>query len=754
MAIVDMDGTIEYINPKATETFGYLPEDIPNMERWFAQAYPDAAYRQEVITVWMGLVNQAIDEGHEIPRRDYKVTCKDGTVKTVGIFGMPVSGKVFVMFDDITERKQTDQRLRKSEADFRAILEGSLDVAYRRDLKRDRYDYLSPSIETISGFSVDEFSRMSFAALQERFHPDDRVALQERVQRSLAGEPVSGTFEYRFQHKAGPYHWFSDCSTVVLDAAGNPIYHVGIVRDVTEVKQLETALRENEQRLSALLNASTEPIMLLDCQGCLIVANEAFGRLFGTPVATLLGHPIPSLGPSELVRNRAERFRQVFQSRQPVRFEDTRGDQFFDNNFYPLLGKDGQVTAVAVYSRNITARKTAELALLQANAELEKKVRDRTAQIRALASELTLAEQKERKRVSGILHDNIQQLLIAARYRLGGLNQVRNKKTQQILAQVDDLIGQAITCSRTLSGELSPPILQTGGLEPALEWLASWMENNHGLKVGLSFRGRVQLQKDGILTLLFQVIRELLLNVVKHAQTQTAHVEVIQVKQVLRVIVSDQGVGFDPKTLMHSSGRATGFGLLSIRERLQLLGGSMEIESAPHQGSRLTLLAPSMEEGGLSLLGNMDEEPSSVSVSTPKAVAEAAGSVRKVRLLVVDDHAVVRQSFVQLLNVTSDLEVVGEASCGAEAIAMVNELHPDIVTMDINMKDMDGIETTRRIHAQFPQVRILGLSMFEEEESAKAMLQAGAVDYLTKSSPASDLIAAIHRAARTETASA
>ncbi len=109
MAIVCMDGTIEYINRRSIETFGYLPEEIPTMDRWFLYAYPDETYRAAVIAQWMGLVESALGGGGEIERREYQVTCKDGTVKTMIIFGVLVSGKVFVMFEDITALKLAEQ---------------------------------------------------------------------------------------------------------------------------------------------------------------------------------------------------------------------------------------------------------------------------------------------------------------------------------------------------------------------------------------------------------------------------------------------------------------------------------------------------------------------------------------------------------------------------------------------------------------------------------------------------------------------
>jgi PAS domain S-box-containing protein len=130
MAIVSMDGTIERINRRAIETFGYFLDDIPVMDRWWELAYPDETYRAEVFAQWMDLVGKAIAAKHEIEPHEYRVTCKDGTIKTTLIFGIPVSDKVFVMFEDITESKKAEEALEESRERFRGLSEAGFEAIF------------------------------------------------------------------------------------------------------------------------------------------------------------------------------------------------------------------------------------------------------------------------------------------------------------------------------------------------------------------------------------------------------------------------------------------------------------------------------------------------------------------------------------------------------------------------------------------------------------------------------------------------
>jgi len=215
-------------------------------------------------------------------------------------------------------------------------------------------------------------------------------------------------------------------------------------------------------------------------------------------------------------------------------------------------------------------------------------------QVRALASALTLAEQRERRRISQILHDHVQQMLYGIQMRtyLIGLDTPEEDKIyiQEHLTEMEALVEEAIQSTRTLTVELSPPVLQSEGLGAAFSWLANQMNRLYDLRVDLKMAEDYQLKSEDLRVLIFQLVRELLFNVVKHANTNEARVVMCVEDNHFVVRVEDGGVGFDTKPLAeeqsHESG---GFGLYSIRERLALFGGEVTIISQPGQGTRVVL---------------------------------------------------------------------------------------------------------------------------------------------------------------------
>jgi DNA-binding NarL/FixJ family response regulator len=225
------------------------------------------------------------------------------------------------------------------------------------------------------------------------------------------------------------------------------------------------------------------------------------------------------------------------------------------------------------------------------------------------------------------------------------------------------------------------------------------------------------------------------------------------------VVVSDKGVGFDPASVWAEADPAGGgFGLLSIRERLALLGGELVIESAPQEGARLALIAPMDKPpsvaGPAFLLGGRPSDAGRPPARAPrpahapKAPApRPAGARRPLRVLLADDHVVVRGGLAALLAEEDDIQVVGQAGDGRKAVQMARRLRPDCVLMDYSMPGLSGLEAAQALHAEFPAMRIVGLSMYDEADRAAAMLQAGAAAYVSKSGNPAALLEAIRAGA-------
>jgi signal transduction histidine kinase len=230
---------------------------------------------------------------------------------------------------------------------------------------------------------------------------------------------------------------------------------------------------------------------------------------------------------------------------------------------------------------------------------LEERVKSRTHQVRSLAARLSLTEHQERKRVSQILHDHVQQMLYGLQWRvyLMELNSPEGilPEISGHLKEMKALIDQAVEATRTLSVELSPPILENEGLPEAIAWLANHMHGIHGINVRIDVEGDCRVVDQNLRTVFFQIVRELLFNVVKHAKADHAYVSLQRQDGELVARVRDEGIGFKPAEITSRENPQTGLGLFSIRERLELFGGRMKIDSKPSQGTEVFILLPLSE---------------------------------------------------------------------------------------------------------------------------------------------------------------
>jgi CheY-like chemotaxis protein len=271
--------------------------------------------------------------------------------------------------------------------------------------------------------------------------------------------------------------------------------------------------------------------------------------------------------------------------------------------------------------------------------------------------------------------------------------------------------------------ELSPLVLQDFSLVPALRWLAKHMETR-GLHVDLQIETDSVVVPDDHSVLLFRSVHGLLCNVVNHAGTDRAMLSVLQHAGELRITIRDQGAGFEPAAVLAEetavpAGRRA-LGLFSIRERMQLIEGRCEVSSSPGAGTCVVLAVPITD----SVVDHLNP--------TPANQVTGRRDPQCIRIVLVDDHPLMREGLRSILSINPRFEVVGEGGDGFEALELARALSPDVMLMDINMPKMDGIKATKRLTEEFPSITVVGLSVHHSPSIIERMKEAGASAFLMK----------------------
>jgi len=643
---------------------------------------------------------------------------------------------------EAAERARAETALREREQRLRLALDASAGGSWTWDARTNHVDW-DDHFRARYGFAPDDSP--SFEAWLGRVHEEDRqrvLSLLDQILCTSSLDAWDNTF--RIVRPDGAVLWIQSLGRADRGPGGALTRLTGLELDVTERHVLEEARQarreeERDRELRLLLETATQGIVSVDDRGTVVMANHALEAMFGWDHGELLGQSIDRLMPS-LFRDRLEQ-RRMEHLVAPGAQAGTRDLDHVgfrkDGTTFPIevsfnhVATPGGGHAIA-FVTDITARKQAESALHERTIELER----RTAQLSRLASDLTLAEQHAREQLAKTLHDGLQQLLVSAAMNLDRRAQRdmhEGAPLDDTLVQARTQLDEAIGAARHLSFELFPPALHGSGLPAALAWLADRTRTQYGLNVDVSLDPLANCDRKDVRTLLFESVRELLFNAVKHARVDRVAVDLaLNPDDTLAIVVADKGIGFEPARLIDRvKAGDVGWGLFSIRERLTLLGGRFDIESAPGRGTTFRLIAP-RRTGALDAAAVAPPADAASHPDSPDAAAAAAPGARALRILIADDHALVRTAFRQLLQQRAEFCVVGEAATGVQAVAEAHALRPDVILMDVSMPEMDGVEAARRLRAALPSVEILGLSTQPRPPDRHAIEHAGASDFFTK----------------------
>ncbi len=686
---------------------------------------------------------------------DFRVIWDDGTVHWLfaraKIF-RDAAGAVERMLGvnvDITERKQAEQALLHSEEQLELISDAVPALISYVNNER-RYVTCNEAYTTWFGVSREEVIGKTMA---EVVGEEAWVNMAPYVETALQGKAVD--YETEAKYRYGVTRWIHAVYTPHRGTDGEVTGFVVMVTDISARKRAEAALRESEMRFRTIADSAPVLIWMNGLQGCEFV-NHAYLEFIGAEQHSELAnyewaHYIHDEDRTAYVTKYLDAMRDRAPFDTQFRFRRADGQfRWMRSVGRPRLTDQGELVGYVGASIDITDIREAQDRLQRWSQELEQAVRVKTSELlesqdrlRALATEVSLAEQRERKRIAAELHDHLQQMLVFCKLKLGqGKRLVGGiAGCGDLMKQVDDVLSEALTYSRTLVAELCPPVLREFGLAAALKWLGEHMSQRH-LNVSVDIEENVRPVPEEHAVLIFQSVRELLINVAKHAETTHSNVRMRRDEKGIRIEVRDQGAGFDVSVLRPRDGaQPTKFGIFSIRERMKAFGGKLELVSEPGKGTSALLALPLQNVlDPLAMRPSPDGAVRERPVATQRS-ATATPSVfpKALTVLLVDDHAMMRQGLRSVLEAHADIHIVGEASDGQEAVTMVQALEPAVVVMDINMPRLNGIEATAQIKAQHPGVRVIGLSVNAGPNNREAMLQAGADMLLTKEAAVEDL---------------
>ncbi len=614
---MDSKGVITFINPFARNLFGYGEQEIigknilgtivpatestrRNMETMLQnignnpEQHSSTEYeiiRKNGDTVWISLSNKALfsDSGtmsgilcigndvtiqkhHEALLTKWSSELEE-RVK-LGTLQLSIANEE--LQQEIVERKWMEQSLRKSEEKYRLVVEYANEGIL---ITQDNYfQYLNPKAVKILGHPKEELTERPFT---DFIYPDDRAMVTERHLKRIKGDSVPHYYSCRIVDGEGNTKWL-EINSVLITWMGRPAT-LAFFNNITERKKAEEMLRLTESAIQqagdSVVITTANPVR---SSSRIVFFNPAFTKMTGytaeevTDKLSLFQGPFTDVTQWKKLESGTSQSKAFYLETVATRKDGTQFNMEWQ--ITPLRDERGKVTHFVSVQRDITERK-----------KIEGQVHAYQEQLRLLASELLLAEERERRRIAMDLHDNIGQMLALTRIKLGVLRKSLSRDVHEdAVSGIVELIDQSISYTKSLSFELSPPLLYDIGIEATIEWLAEHMQKQHYILFYCKNDGSPKPLMRDVSILLFQTVRELFMNIVKHSQAHQVNVGISREADDIKIVVEDDGIGFDASKIDTSRT----FGFFSIRERLKYLGGSLSIDTVPGRGTRVTVTSP------------------------------------------------------------------------------------------------------------------------------------------------------------------
>ena len=617
----------------------------------------------------------------------------------------------------------------ETEKRYWLLAENVADVICALDLDM-RVTYVSPSVTHVLGYSVDDglgqywqqWIDTALTPTSAAIVAKDFKEIRESVTQGQEQTFKSWTMDLQFIRKDGSTIWTESKVSILHSPEGKPVGFIGVVRDIAE--------RRRAQELFNTL-ANNSPIAVYIVQdGKLQFVNSQFQHHAGVGEGELLGTDASRFVLTEDRGSVKQMAEAMLKGERPNPYE------------YRFVGRGGRIKwvmeQVASIQHNgkpatlgtfmdITERKQSEETLVRSE-----------SQLRLLSQRILEVQEEERARIARELHDQLGQELVALKIEAVVLMEelAKSPRLRERARGVLDLIDRLDTTAHRIAVSIRPEILDKLGLVKAIQWYAEDFERRSGISCPVEAPNDEVVLPKAVSTCAYRILQEALVNVWKHSRASQAKIKVTSGHGLVNVCVSDNGVGMDLRRLSEG----TSLGLLGMRGRASLVGGKITIRRNPGGGLRVSVHLPlSVAQTGIG---------TGAELSSAQTLASKPWSKSAIRVLLVDDHSLVRAGLRRVLEQAPDIRIIAEACDGREAVDKYQEVSPDMVVMDISMPELDGMEASKRILSLYPQARILMLTRFHEEQYAIRTLKAGCLGYLTKGSSTQQLHHAVRAVAR------
>lgn len=578
-------GTVQFVSDQVKNILGYQPDEfLRDRELWFRIIHPEDVPKVMEITRKQFASKKTVT-------RVYRIQCKtngeyrwveDRSVPEINEQGNVVG--IFGVVRDITERKKSSDQLQK----ISTAIEQTADSIMITD-QNGIIEYVNSAFLKITGYSREEVIGKTPRILKSDKH-------SESFYKDFWGKILAGnTYRTKFinRKRIGELYIIEKTITPVKNESDEITHFISTGRDVTEKERIEDELYKNSRILQSYIQYSIAPLVLLDKDFNFLQMNEAYANTCQRDVSEFMGHNHFELYPSDAKAD----FEKVVRTKEAVRFVERPfifADHpewdvtYWDWSLTPIMDKMGEVEFLVFALKDVTQRKNGI-----------DEIRKSREQLRALYSHLQNAREEERTRIAREIHDSIGQSLTGLKMDLSFLeNEMaqqedlheRNKlygKIQTMYTLLDEMI-QSV---RDVSSQLRPLILDSLGLVTAIEWQTEEFQKKTGLTCECFLpKEKVELNRD-VSTVLFRIFQECLTNIIRHAKATKVSIKLERKENHILLEVQDNGIGIDENVVTEINS----LGLLGMKERALVFGGSVDIYGNPGGGTIVTVKIPQGE---------------------------------------------------------------------------------------------------------------------------------------------------------------